>query len=272
MSNKKTIYIIGGTTEANRAARRLQDEGYRVVVSVATALGERVAADAGMETDTGRKDAAGMAGSAVNLGAAAIIDCSHPFARAASEQAHHAAAATELPYLRYTRPPVIPDDNAVAVESFEAAARKLRERGGRALLTVGTRHLETFIQAGIDFTARVLPMAESLEECALLGLDPKNIIAAWPPFSTDFNRACLRRSGADTLVTKDSGSEGGLDEKLAAAAAENAAVIIIRRPAEPAAIHDLEELVACLDSVLNCGISGHDAGELKAGGRRESRP
>ncbi len=270
---KPAIYLIGGTTEANRAARRLQDEGYKVVVSVATQLGEQVAAAAGVVTDPGKKDADAMAAAAGRHGAAAIVDCSHPFAREVSKQAIQAAAQAGLPYLRYTRPPVAAVVVAgaataagataaagtplVETESFERAAAETANFEGRAFITVGTRHLEPFVRAGLDFTARILPLTESFEQCTRLGIEPKDIIAAWPPFSVDFNRACLRKCGAATLVTKDSGREGGLMEKLEAAVAEGVAVILIKRPPEPGAIHDLEALVAGLQAGLNNGLAGH---------------
>lgn len=270
MVDKRTIYLIGGTTEANRAARRLQELGYRVVISVATPTGGKVAEAAGFETEVGGKDAAAMETRARGLQAAAIVDCSHPFAREASDQASLAAAAAGLPYLRYTRSPVDGlDDEAAAnsssaaanigvtglhaathiitVPSFQEAAEELRRIGGRSLLTLGTRHLETFVRAQLDFTARILPLPESLADCVRLGIEPGNVIAAWPPFSAGFNRACLRKCGAGVLVTKDSGREGGLLEKLEAADSEGATVIVVQRPPEPHAIHDLDELISVLD-------------------------
>ena len=281
MAELQTIYIIGGTTEANLAAKHLEQEGYRVIVSVATPLGERAAAAADLKTDAGKKDAAEMAFRAGRLGAGAIVDCSHPFAEEASRQAKKAAAAAGMPYLRYCRPPLklhagghgstsagpaagtaartsaAKDSSvlstagtAVIVDSFEDAASKMRAVKGPALLTLGTRHLKPFVQAGLEFTARVLPLAQSIEDCTRLGIDPAKIIAAWPPFTTDFNRACLRRAGAVALITKDSGREGGIEQKLAAAEEEGATVILVARPEEPDAIHDLETLAARLAAAL----------------------
>lgn len=252
----QTIYLIGGTTEASQAARRLREEGYRVIVSVATPLGASVAAAAGLETDTGGKDAGGMAASAASLHCAAIVDCSHPFAREASEQARLAADIAGLPYFRSSRPPwtqtasIGAGSPLEAVDSFDEAASRLRASAARSLLTLGTRNLEPFVQAGLDFTARILPLSESFEDCLRLGIKPQNIIAAWPPFTVDFNRACLRQCGASTLVTKDSGREGGLEEKLKAAELEGAAVILVRRPGEPDAIHDLDVLLGRLNASL----------------------
>lgn len=251
----RTIYLIGGTTEACRAAGRLKEQGYRVVISVVTPVGGAVAESSGFETEIGGKDASAMETRARELKAAAIVDCSHPFALEASGQAAIAAAAARLPYLRYSRPPVARNKETSAsrvttVSSFEEAADQLGRAGCRSLLTIGSRHLEPFVRARIDFAARVLPLEASIAECAALGIEPKNIIAAWPPFSTGFNRECLRKYDAGVLVTKDSGREGGLLEKLEAAVLEGATVIVVRRPDEPDAIHDLDELVSALDSSL----------------------
>lgn len=248
------VYLIGGTTEANRAAKRLAAEGFEVTVSVATELGAAPAAAVAGAVDAGPKQAAAIAGRSLELGAAAIIDCSHPYAMAASAESRSAARETGLPYLRYCRAPVsISGDKVTRVDSWEEAVRCLREREDedRALLTVGTRHLEAFAAAGLDCVARILPVPESLAECRRLGIGPERIIAAYPPFTVDFNRACIRHAGAGILVTKESGQEGGLPEKAQAAAEAGIELLLVGRPPEPDAIHDLDLLVAALREAVS---------------------
>lgn len=248
MTNE-TIYLIGGTTEARRAVTRLELEGYRVVVSVATRMGEAQAA--GYTTETGRKSAREMAEQASGHGACAFIDCSHPFAIEVSEEARRAAGFVNIPYLRYSRPASAEFGSGVTiVRSWEEAVDALADSGRRSLLTIGTCNLALFAAAGLDFTARVLPVAESIEACARLGIGPENIIAAYPPHSIDFNRACIRRARATMLLAKDSGCEGGLPDKLEAAAAEGAHVIIVSRPEEKGATDDLDVLVEDLRQSL----------------------
>lgn len=244
------IYLVGGTTEANLAAVRLREEGYHVTVSVATSLGCQAAGAPG-DIDVGRKDALHLANRAAELGAAAVVDCSHPFASLVSQEARNAAAACGLPYLRYCRAPLELDPAPAAkADSWAEAVEMLKDRPGRALLTVGIRNLELFVSGGIDFTARVLPTPEALRECGRLGIEPRHLIAAHPPFSVKFNRTCIRHAGADILVTKESGEEGGLREKAEAAAAEGIDLMVISRPHDPAAIHDLEELVTKLKEAI----------------------
>lgn len=246
------VYLIGGTTEAHRAARRLQDEGYSVVVSVATPQGAECSARArSAPADIGRKDAGQIAVRAGDLQARAIVDCSHPYAVAASGEARAAADGSGIPYLRFSRPALpVPPETARAA-SWEEAAAMLGRRPGRALLTIGSRNLEPFVRQGIDFTARILPVPESIGYCHRIGIDARNIIAAHPPFSTDFNRACIRQARADVIVSKESGQEGGQDQKLEAARLEGIEMLLVQRPAEPGAIHDLDELVLALRGALS---------------------
>lgn len=255
---KPTVYLIGGTTEANLAASRLLADGYRVVTSVATGHGGRLAV--ATETDAGRKDAAAMAAHAAEARARLLLDCSHPYATGARHEARRAAELAHIPYLRFCRPAEAAAGENAAVDWGEAVER-LKRRGGRALLTVGVRHLHLFAAAGLDFAARILPLAKSLAECRRLEIDPRDIIAAHPPFSEEFNRACIRHAGADILVTKDSGAAGGLPEKLAAARKEGIKTLVIVRPpeGESGSLCDLDELVDRMELILADGPNGQTA-------------
>lgn len=242
-----TVLVVGGTTEARRAAGRLEAEGYRVVVSVATGLGQRFAGS--RDVLTGGKDARELAAEVRRCGAGAVLDCAHPFAVEASRSARTAAGEAGVPYLRFTRLPAA-DDGVDCVENWDDAVELLRRSGGRALLTIGVRHLEPFAAAGIDFAARVLPLPQSIAECVRLGLPPEDIIAAFPPHDVDFNRACIRKAGAAVLVMKDSGDEGGTPAKIEAAAAEGIRAIMVHRPQAETGIIDIEELVVSLNQAL----------------------
>lgn len=244
----KTILLIGGTTEARQAASGLEELGYRVVVSVATGLGEMFAPGTGVVT--GRKDEEELAGEVTRQGACALVDCAHPFALEVHRAARGAAGAAGVPYLRFTRAPAEGDAGVMRAANWDDAVETLRQRGGRALLTIGVRNLERFVRAGIGLTARVLPLPESVGECYRAGLKPEDIIAAFPPHDVDFNRACIRKAGADIIVTKDSGSEGGVAEKCEAARAEGIDVLIVERPGEADAATGFDELAARLDEAL----------------------
>ena len=80
-------------------------------------------------------------------------------------------------------------------------------------------------------TARVLPSAEVLAECARLGLSPKQIVAMQGPFSRKLNEELFRQYEAEVIVTKNGGQIGGADTKFAAAEALGLPVVLIERPA-----------------------------------------
>ena len=52
------------------------------------------------------------------------------------------------------------------------------------------------------------------------------------PFSADFTYAALREFQCRFLVTKNSGSAGGFEEKMEAARRAGVRVLVIRRPEE----------------------------------------
>ena len=84
---------------------------------------------------------------------------------------------------------------------------------GTGPLAPAVRELHAFASVR-DFAsrayARVLPMEDSLRACREAGLPPAHILAMQGPFSRELNAAMLRSIGAAYLVTKASGSAGGL--------------------------------------------------------------
>ena len=78
----------------------------------------------------------------------------------------------------------------------------------------------------------MLPAAESIEACLRIGIPQRNIIAAWGPFSRELNLAFMNQFDIGMLVTKESGKEGGFEEKAEAARIRGCRLVIIRRPSE----------------------------------------
>ena len=73
-------------------------------------------------------------------------------------------------------------------------------------------------------------MEKSLHLCESAGLKPAHILAMQGPFSKEMNVAMLKSVDAKFLVTKDSGSKGGFEEKQAAAREAGAKLVVIGRP------------------------------------------
>lgn len=230
------VLLIGGTADSRELARALAAAGVDVLVSTATQYGAELAA-ADTTARSGALDAVGMAELAMDC--AAIIDASHPYAHAASDAAREAARLARVAYVRFERPASESLAGTVICATAEEAARAAVEAagpGGTVLLTVGSRTLSAYVEAcrvaGVRCVARVLPVCESLAACTEAGLVPADVVAMQGPASAELDEALLHHLGATVLVTKDSGSVGGVPAKLEAARRAGATVIVVARSAQ----------------------------------------
>ena len=103
----------------------------------------------------------------------------------------------------------------------------------RILSTLGSKELPVLTKVKNyreRICVRVLP-AEGIEEhCRSLGF--AHIIVGKGPFSEEENIEHIRQSGAEILVTKESGAAGGFPEKASAAKKCGAEFAVLLRPAE----------------------------------------
>lgn len=242
----KKICLFAGTTEGRRLAEALH-ASYDLTVCVATEYGEVLLDHIdGIKVHTGRMDSEQMTAFFNQNSFELIIDATHPYAVLVTENIRAAAAEAGIEYMRILRD-CGEADGAVYVDSVAAARDFLNTVDGNILLTTGSKELHEFV--GLDMSrvwARVLPLASSLEACAEAGIMPSHIIAAQGPFSKELNIAELREIDARWLVTKASGKNGGFYEKLSAAEAVGAKVIVIGAPKQVDGI----SLEAALDELL----------------------
>jgi precorrin-6x reductase len=68
------------------------------------------------------------------------------------------------------------------------------------------------------------------------------------PFSTALNVALLQDWKITGIITKESGAEGGLNEKLQAAKTLNLPILVIRRP-ERRLLHAISDLDTLIEAV-----------------------
>jgi precorrin-6x reductase len=140
-----------------------------------------------------------------------------------------------------------------SVSSLEEACQLAAQFGKRALLTTGSKDLARFQQFLPEkhLIARVLPTAEVIAQCEALGLGVDQIIAMKGPFSADLNRALYQFCQPDVVITKESGQEGGFQEKIAPCIDAGIPCIVIERPQSDAAIygavcHSFDEILTLL--------------------------
>lgn len=229
----KQLLIFAGTTEGRQLVQALTDYQVEIHACVATEYGKEVLPQSPQITvHTGRLTQPQMAAFLQTQHFACVIDATHPFATEVTQNITQACQATQTPYLRLLRQSGAHNE-CITVASAQQAAEYLNGTQGNVLLTTGSKELAAFTAVN-NFKerlyARVLPMASVIEQCTALGFTGKHLICMQGPFSLELNRALLRQINASYLVTKDSGSTGGVDEKLQAAQAENVTPILIGRP------------------------------------------
>ena len=230
------ILIFGGTTEGRQLAEFCAGNGINACISVATEYGaELLPQSEYVHIHIGREDASGIAKMIEKLGISAVIDATHPYAKEVTKNITAACAEKNVTLYRIKRADDAICENAIYFDDVTAAAAYLDTVNGNALITTGSKELAAFTTVhdyDKRFTARVLDLPKVIAKCRALGFPDEKIIAEKGPFTLEQNIDHLKRSGAEFLVTKDSGNAGGFAEKAQAAADTGAQLIVIRRPAE----------------------------------------
>ena len=97
----KKVLIFSGTTEGRLLAETLSENGIPCIVSVATEYGEIVMPHlAGVTVHRGRMDVGQMMEYMTEQDVSAVVDATHPFATAVSENIKESLKDRVIPYLR----------------------------------------------------------------------------------------------------------------------------------------------------------------------------
>jgi len=249
------ILVLAGTADAREVIGSLRAAGYRVAASTVTGYGARLARAAGAaRVHEGPMAGKDLIGYINEEGIRAVVDATHPFATTITAAARQVCRDLSLPYFRYRRPEVqLPAHPEVLLAASYEEAALLAARGEVIFLTTGSRHLERFTTApalaGKRIVARVLPEETSLVRCRALGLLPGDIVAIQGPCSYELNQALYRQFDAAVVVTKDSGTTGGVMAKIQAALDLGLTVVVLRRPPEPDSL-TLAEIMLALSEKL----------------------
>lgn len=245
------ILVLGGTADGREAAEQLAVSGRSVIYSSISAY-NAPAERAHLNWHIGAMDARKLAAMMRERGITLLVDGTHPYARAASENALAACRASAVRYIRLERPgleAMTEKDAVIRCESYEAAVAYLAVHPGNILTTTGSRELVRYQALPRERVfPRVLPTSGVIAKCEELGYLPRQIVAMQGPFSFEMNAAMIRAFNIRYITTKDSGDIGGVAEKIRAAAACGAEVLCIERPKldYPETVATAEALVARL--------------------------
>lgn len=230
------IMVLAGTLEGRVTAELLQRNGYEVLVSATTSYGSELLKKQGLKKIiTGQLDKEGL-GKYLKMGVTVLVDATHPFAVVISKTAMECASEACVTYLRLERSAeVLPTTPLVqTVDNLEEMICLAKNLGRVWFSTLGSKNLPAVVKAARGAKARlvvrVLPEGQIINSCLELGIIPADMIALQGPCSRGLNRELYSHYGAEVILTKESGVNGGLSEKVNAALELNLPILVWRRP------------------------------------------
>lgn len=229
------LFIFGGTTEGRLLAEFCCEKNISAEISVTTAYGANLLPRNDLITVTVKRlNAEEMSEKIKKSGCIAVIDATHPYAEEATENIKAACVVTGTRYVRLLRNESCETGGAVA-DNMDALVEYLNKSDYQVLSTLGSKELKKLTEVK-DYNQRiwirVLPTDGMTELCEELGFDVNKLICEKGPFSVEQNISHIRFSGAELLVTKESGSTGGYPEKLQAARLCGTELLTLKRPKE----------------------------------------
>ncbi|WP_010238432.1 cobalt-precorrin-6A reductase [Clostridium arbusti] len=162
-----------------------------------------------------------------------LVDASHPYALVITENAIEACKRLGISYVRYERASVVEGfkDNVIEVKDYEELKEKLLNIQGTILNTTGSNNIDKFNNMNLSnrIVHRVLPSVKVMEKCFDLGIKTEDIIAIKGPIGYELNCGFIREYNAKAMILKDSGVQGGTEEKLRAAIDMGVKPLVIER-------------------------------------------
>jgi precorrin-6A/cobalt-precorrin-6A reductase len=240
------ILILGGTGEARALAERLAGRaGFRVTLSLAGRTRAPAAAPCALRIG-GFGGAEGLAAHLRAEVIGALVDATHPFARAISANARAAAVAAGVPLVVVARPPWAsePGDRWTRVPGMAAAARALGDVPRRVFLAIGRQEVAAFRAAPQH---RYLVRSVEPPDPADLPPDAGTILARGP-FPEPEERALFAARGIEVVVAKNSGGDATYGKIAAARALGLPVVMVDRSPSEGVTVEAALDHLAVLAS------------------------
>ena len=235
----KTV-IFAGTTEGRELSEILSQKGCEHTVCVAGDYGAEMLKDSPFAcVHSGRMNREEMMAFLQSAGfdsEGIVVDATHPYAADVTGNIRAAAKQLGCRYLRVIRERCgVSGDALTEYADLRSCAEAVDGTQGNILLTTGSKELHAYCEAVSEATrartyVRVLPSLESLKLCLDEGIASDHILAMQGPFSEELNLAVMRQYQIRHIVTKESGSAGGYEEKVRAAREAGAAVHVIVRP------------------------------------------
>ncbi len=239
------IFIFGGTTEGRKLALACEALKIPAYVSVASEYGSDVLGKTEfVKVLEGRLDTDSMKELFKDRKIRKVYDATHPFATVVKDNIKSACADIGIDYIRVLRD-ITDIDTAdyKLVGNVEEAVDYLKNLEGKILVATGSKEIAKYASINKDrIYARVLPSVESINACKDMGLESSHIIAMQGPFSEELNLALMKQYNCKYMVSKQTGYNGGFDEKIEACKKADVYPVIVGLPKDDKGISEDEAI------------------------------
>lgn len=241
----KTLMLFAGTTEGRSLCEYLAQSGCITHVYVATEYGRELLPERdSLIVHKGKLDEQQMYDELKHIKPDIVLDATHPYAEQVTHNIREACVQAEVSYIRVLRECVSEsdgeheNDSIIYVDTMEEAVNLLNSEiyiNKNILLTTGSKNIPEYMN--IDnyrerAYLRLLPTPEMIQKAVDAGFIPAHLIGMQGPFTEEFNEALIRQLNIGVLVTKESGSNGGYEEKIEAVKNTDIKAIVLKRPVE----------------------------------------
>lgn len=246
------ILVFGGTTEGRRVCTALGGTSYPFWYSSKTAIEVSLPANGqyrfGAFTPPALEDFCNK--HQIRL----IIHASHPFAAILHETIGEVAGRTNIPVIRFERqyPPRIQHPLIRYAGTYEEVLEWLNKGAYEPVLSLTGVQTIARMQAYWrckKMYFRILPRDSSVAIAREANFPESDLLLSFPEKTVEDEIKVIQQTGAQAVVTKESGESGFLSVKIDAAIASNIPLFIIRRPDLPAPFIPLYEETTLLEQV-----------------------
>lgn len=225
--NFRSVLILGGTAEAYRLANLAAQIPTLAVTTALAGRTESPLVPLGALRIGGFGGISGLQDYLTSHQIQRVVDATHPFAIAISQQVAIATAQLQIPLLRLVRPAWQQQcgDNWISVSNLVEAAQQLPGLAERVFLSIGRQDLAPFCELpDLWFLMRMVdaPRPDQV-------LPRGQIICQRGPFLLTEEQELLESHQIQAIVSKNSGGTATY-AKIAAARALGIPVIMVQRP------------------------------------------
>ncbi|MBC2582196.1 cobalt-precorrin-6A reductase [Clostridium sp. DJ247] len=230
------IGLILGTSEGREILSLLNNFTDDIFISTATEYGGEILKDYKYKyLNTTPLTLEELTRTLKEKGVKVLVDASHPYALEITKNSIKVCETLGIEYIRYERPSCAEkyrnEENVVTVRNYNELHEKIKHIEGNILNTTGSRNLDKILAMKLKnrIVHRVLPSVKVMQECFEYGIAVDNIVAIKGPIGYDLNCAFIKEYNAKAMILKDSGVQGGTEEKLKACIDNNIWAFIIDR-------------------------------------------